>query len=71
MPCCGGKRKDQPYVPGLGYTMFRYEGQQSPVKVLGGVTGRTYRFDGYGSVVPIDSRDAGNVKTIPGMRVVE
>jgi hypothetical protein len=70
MPCCGGrKRSSRRYVPGYGYSHIRWEGQ-GPYKAHGGVTGTLYRFSGYGSVVPVDERDLGNIKTIPGMREV-
>jgi hypothetical protein len=70
MACCGGKGRSsqRKYVPGVGYAYIRWEGQ-GPIKAHGGVTGKMYRFDGYGSVVPVDQRD-GNVKGIPGMREV-
>lgn len=71
MGCCGGRvKRGQPYIPGGGYTAYRWE-KNGPIKVLGGITGKTYKFEGYGSVVPIDNRDVGNVKSIPGMRLVE
>jgi hypothetical protein len=68
MGCCGGRTK--PSNPhGYGYIHVRWEGK-TPLRVVGGVTGNKYRFDGYGSVVAIDQRDQGNVKSIPGMKVV-
>jgi hypothetical protein len=69
MACCGGKRSQRRYVPGHGYKFIRWQGQ-GPIKAHGGVTGKTYRFDGYGSVVPVDDRDMGNIATIPNMVVV-
>jgi len=69
MGCCGKGRRTRPYVPGYGYKSVRWTGQ-GPMKIHGGVTNRLYRFEGYGSVVAVDDRDMGNVKTIPGMVVV-
>ena len=62
MGCCGGRRKRI----SMNYSNVRWQGQ-GPIKVHGGVTGATYRFDGYGSVISIDTRDLGNVLSIPGM----
>lgn len=69
MGCCGKGKRPRPYIPGYGFKMVRWQGQ-GPIKVHGGVTGKTYRFEGYGSVVPIDDRDMGNVSVIHNMVVV-
>ena len=68
MPCkgCG---KDKSHVATYGFTLIRWEGQ-GLMKVHGGMSGRTYRFDGYGSVIPIENKDLEAVKMIPRMRII-
>ncbi len=71
MACCGSKAQANSNVaaPGYGFTPVRWEGSGS-IKALGGTTNRTYRFNGYGSVVAIDDKDLSTVTAIPRMRIV-
>jgi hypothetical protein len=67
---CGSSNKTTGSAPaGYGYKSVRWTGN-GPIKVHGGLTGMTYRFDGYGSVVAIDDRDVTRVTGIPKMDVV-
>jgi hypothetical protein len=67
MTCCGKNRTSDPVI-GSGFTYVKYEGT-TPHRILGGVTGRIYRFDGYGSVVAVSDRDLGSVTAIPKMKI--
>ena len=69
MPCCGGSQSTNYLKTKLGFTKFKWVGSGS-VKIHGGMTGKAYRFDGHGSVVQVDNRDLGNIKSIPGMKVM-
>lgn len=81
MSCCGGGRSSRgPALPGTGVvmtrssvrlalSMFRYEGE-SPIVVIGRVTGTRYRFAGRGSEVAIDIRDCPSVRQVPRLREI-
>ena len=80
MSCCGGGRSGGPALPGTGvvmtrsyvrptFSVFRYEGE-SPMIVVGRVTGTRYRFAGRGSEVAIDSRDSPSVRQVPRLREI-
>jgi hypothetical protein len=47
--------------------MFRHEGE-SPMVVIGRVTGTRYRFAGRGSEVAVDIRDRPSVRQVPRLR---
>ena len=78
MSCCGGGRSTGPALPGTGVVMtrsyvrptlvvFRHEGE-SPIVVIGRVTGTRYRFAGRGSEVAVDIRDCPSVRQVPHLR---
>jgi len=69
MPCRGCGKKGGVAQGTYGFTPVRWEGNNMR-KVHGGLSGRTYRFDGYGSVVPIDDRDLKAISKMPGMKVL-
>ena len=65
MPCCGQKRKPDAVS---GYATARWLGR-GIVKVFGAGTGRTYQFNGHGSVLSIDKRDMASMTSTPNMVV--
>ena len=77
MPCCGGGRAslghsasldDEARIADNARTVeFVYLGD-SALNVIGGATGRRYRFDGAGARLPIDRRDAPGLVAVPKLR---
>jgi hypothetical protein len=76
VPCCGSGRaaarlprptrlKEGPTLP----VRFSYAGSTA-LTVLGPATGRRYRFDQPGAVLPVDARDAAALASVPGLRQV-
>jgi hypothetical protein len=74
--CCGGARKGLGQVATRGEprgasvapaVRFTYVGQTS-VTVIGGASGRLYRFDGPGITLEVDRRDAYGLHAIPVLR---
>jgi len=47
--------------------MFRYDGE-TPLVVIGRVTGTKYRFAGHGTEVAVDIRDRASVRQVPRLR---
>jgi hypothetical protein len=47
--------------------VFRYEGGAS-LTVIGGVTGKRYRFSGPGAEVAVDIQDRSSVRQVPRLR---
>jgi hypothetical protein len=82
MSCCGNQRgpvlpspllvqKREAERPPAPAHAIRYEYVGATgMTVVGPITGRRYRFEGYGSRVPIDPRDAGSMRTVPHLRRV-
>jgi hypothetical protein len=75
MNCCGSKRQPLPVVPAQppaeggaepGYVAYRYTGRYG-LTVVGGGTGRTYRFAAPGAEVLIDRRDAPGMYAVPNV----
>lgn len=66
--CCGDRRRA--LTQAAQYVTVKYEGA-GHIKVKGGMTGKDYCFDGWGSTQKVDKRDLSNVGRIPGMRIVE
>lgn len=74
MACCGGGRTS-PSRPSSPVHVSRLAHSDSPVSfvylgkatlnVIGNATGRLYRFDGPGSVLPVDARDAPGLVAVP------
>jgi hypothetical protein len=48
---------------------YEYRGATG-MTVVGPVSGRRYRFEGYGSRLPIDPRDAPSLRTVPHLQRV-
>ena len=46
---------------------YEYIGEKQLV-ALGPVTGKPYRFDAPGHVLPVDLRDAGALSAVPNLR---
>jgi hypothetical protein len=79
MPCCGSgraslghsARRDDGAGPADGARTvdFVYLGNAA-LNVIGGATGRRYRFDGAGARLPIDRRDAPGLVAVPNLRRV-
>ena len=77
MSCCGSQRAqfsrmDQSHPPAedrLQTPRFEYMGTTG-MTVVGPVTGRRYRFQGHGSRIPIDPRDAAAMVAVPHLRRV-
>jgi hypothetical protein len=80
MACCGGKRSHvvmngQLSVASLGKStiptshllLFEYTGQTA-MTVVGGATGRTYRFLDPGARVQIDGRDVQSLSAVPNLK---
>ena len=74
MPCCGGQRQGtiRPVaVDSLRRTpppiSFVYTGG-STLTVIGGATGRSYRFDYRGCTLEVHARDAPGLVSIPTLR---
>jgi hypothetical protein len=77
MPCCGSNRTGQGHSASLDEevgisssspsVMFVYVGR-STLNVIGGATGRQYRFDGPGSRLAVDRRDAPGLSAVPKLR---
>jgi hypothetical protein len=76
MSCCnGGRSANSPVLPRTSVAttrssvpttlvVFRYEGE-SPIIVIGRVTGTRYRFASRGAEVGIDIRDRPSVRQVP------
>lgn len=83
MGCCGKNRSDLMAQYGHQYpgndaqnlpaapasVTFQYNGQ-SAVTVAGSITGRRYRFAGYGAQAVVDSRDAPGMRGVPHLQRV-
>ena len=81
MPCCGQKRQEMKLQspnripnertmaspPQSPVCEMEYIGG-STLTVLGPVSGKTYRFVGYGAKVPIDIRDRRSIVNVPNLR---
>ena len=77
MPCCGSSRtslghsasldEDARIASGPLSVTFIYLGR-SALNVIGGATGRQYRFLGPGSRLAIDRRDAPGLAAVPKLR---
>lgn len=80
MPCCGSSRTSLGHSASLDEAAgvasgppsvrFAYLGA-SALSVIGGATGRLYRFDGRGSRLAIDRRDAPGLVAVPKLRRVD
>lgn len=76
MPCCGSSQTSLGHSASLDEEpggppslMFVYLGR-SALSVIGGSTGRQYRFDGRGARLAIDRRDAPGLLAVPMLRRV-
>lgn len=79
MPCCGsgGTRSSRPATPHEASgaaarpapVEFVYVGDKT-LNVIGGATGRQYRFVGYASRLLVDRRDAPGFALVPHLRAV-
>jgi hypothetical protein len=79
MSCCGGGPRSAVLqrtsaVTTLSHVrptlvVFRNEGE-SPMVVIGRVTGTRYRFAGRGSEVAVDIRDRPSVRQLPRLREI-
>jgi len=74
--CCGSQRRQEflpqtrPNQPGAPLAIgFEYVGTTG-LTVMGPVTRRRYRFEGHGSRVSIDPRDALSMAAVPHLRRV-
>jgi hypothetical protein len=77
MPCCGSSRnslghsaalnEDAKMATGPGPVIFVYL-QGSVLNVIGGATGRLYRFNGLGCRLAVDRRDAPGLSAVPMLR---
>ena len=79
MACCGQARRSYNSMPAGRTEGFQSPGAAAPVfeytgattmTVVGGATGRTYRFDGPGARAAIDLRDQESVARVPNLRRV-
>jgi hypothetical protein len=64
MACCNEKRKIVQTVK------VEYRGNRQCLRLFGGVTGRTYEFNGNGDILSVDPRDLPFITHIPGIMVV-
>jgi hypothetical protein len=62
MGCCG----DQARTSAVKGPWYQYTGEKS-ITVVGGSTGKRYRFERKGSRQRIDRRDLANVAKIPNL----
>jgi hypothetical protein len=79
MSCCGEQRQQlrnerrNQQAPGSkavnGHVIFEYTGPTGVV-VKGVVSGRGYRFVGYGARVAVDARDASSLTKMPYLQRV-
>ena len=76
MGCCGGGRASRGHQAAAfdgadrsaGATVaFRYLGSTT-LHVIGGATGRQYRFEGFGAELMVDPRDAPGISAVPTLR---
>lgn len=77
MPCCGGSRASLGHAASLDRANgpagaapsveFVYLGR-SVLNVIGGVSGRRYRFDGPGAKLAVDRRDAPGLAAVALLR---
>ena len=77
MPCCGSARTSRGHLamlreeaadPALRRTVsFSYLGSAT-LNVVGGATGRQYRFQGYGATLAVDASDAIGISAVPLLR---
>lgn len=77
MPCCGGNRASLGHAASLARPDgaagaapsldFVYLGR-SVLNVIGGATGRRYRFDGPGAKLAVDRRDAPGLAAVALLR---
>ncbi len=59
-----------PRVEGTGTPVrFEYQGRTG-LSVRGPITGRSYRFNGPGEQVAVDTRDAPSLRAVPNLRAV-
>jgi hypothetical protein len=56
-------------APGAAAPVFQYTGATA-MTVVGGATGRTYRFDAPGARAAIDLRDQESLARVPNLRRV-
>jgi hypothetical protein len=55
----------------MGSVYFEYTGASNAVTVVGGATGRQYRFTIPGQPVEVDSRDRWSLAAVPGFREIQ
>lgn len=69
--CCGNQRQDdRRSQTGAPFAVpFEYVGATG-LTVMGPFTGRRYRFEGRGSRVSVDPRDAPSLAAVPHLRRV-
>jgi hypothetical protein len=63
----GASRIHAPRQPPQAAVWYEYAGQTG-MTVVGGATGKVYRFDRPGSRVMVDPRDAASLFAVPNLR---